>query len=130
MKTAELRIDTIFIGFRSIRKMQNKLICTAKILLKSLILVIFIIPLSFLEAETYEDYLNAYEALVPKLNYKHPHNPGHFGNHLMTTTLGSSLFIPVQSASMVLGAWQKVALIEFDGPSERHVTLSFIKITS
>ncbi|KKQ43128.1 MAG: hypothetical protein US60_C0007G0017 [Microgenomates group bacterium GW2011_GWC1_37_8] len=79
---------------------------------------------------TDEDYLNAYEALVPKLNYKHPHNPGHFGNHLMTTTLGSSLFIPVQSASMVLGAWQKVALIEFDGPSERHVTLSFIKITS
>ena len=62
MKTAELRIDTIFIGFRSIRKMQNKLICAAKILLISLILVIFIIPLSFLEAETYEDYLNAYRS--------------------------------------------------------------------
>jgi|SRR3989344_5865974 len=76
---------------------------------------------------TVEDYLNAYAEMVPKITYKHPHDPANFGDHLLATTIGSSLFVPVQSASMVLGAWQKVALIEFAGPKERHITLSFLK---
>lgn len=76
---------------------------------------------------TDQDYINAYESLVPKLTYSHPHNPAHFGEHLLSSTIGTSLIIPVTSASMVLGAWQKVIFLEFSGPKERHITLNFIK---
>ena len=76
---------------------------------------------------TDEDYLNAYQTLIPKLVYKHPHNPGHFGDNLLSSTIGVSLVIPVQSASMVLGSYQKVVLFEFAGPRERHITLNFVK---
>ena len=29
------------------------------------------------------DMLEAFEEIVPKLNYRHPHNPGHVGDHIM-----------------------------------------------
>src|SRR3989344_4266097 len=48
------------------------------------------------EGATDEDYVAAYEALIPKIPYKHPHDPSHFGEHLMSSTVGASLFIPVQ----------------------------------
>lgn len=76
-----------------------------------------------------EDYINAYEALVPKINYKNPQNPDNFGAHLLSSSIGVSLCVPVQSGSLVLGLNQKIGLIEFSGPKERHITLNFLKIT-
>jgi len=76
---------------------------------------------------TDEDFIAGYEALAPKLSYKHPHNPGHFYEHLLATTVGSSVFVPVQSSNMVLGLNQRLALIEFSGPKERRIVLSFFK---
>ncbi len=72
------------------------------------------------------DMIDAYTTLVPKLNYRHPHDPTHVPDHIISSLIGSSLTIPVQSASMVLGAWQKVVLIEFSGPKERHIAITFI----
>ena len=76
---------------------------------------------------TDEDYMNAYESMMPKIAFKHPHDPGHFPEHLFASTIGSSLFVPVQSASLVLGMSQKIALIEFSGPGERRILFYFIK---
>lgn len=75
---------------------------------------------------TDQDYLNSFEAMAPRIVFKHPHDPSHFGDHLFSTMVGASLSIPVQSASMVLGTYQKVVLIELAGPKERRVELMFI----
>ena len=83
-----------------------------------------------LDPGTDQDYLEAFEKLVPKLGYNHPHDPSHMPDHILSTLIGTSLTLPLENGQLVLGAWQKVVLIEFDGPSERHVTLSFVKITS
>jgi len=72
------------------------------------------------------DMIDAYTIMVPKLNYRHPHDPAQAPDHIISSLIGSSLTIPVQSASMVLGSWQKVVLIEFAGPKERHITVTFI----
>lgn len=72
------------------------------------------------------DMLDAFGAMVPKLPYRHPHDPDHVPDHIMSTLIGASLAIPVSSASMVLGSWQKVILVELAGPKERHITVSFI----
>lgn len=79
-----------------------------------------------LDPGTDQDYLDAFEAMVPKLNYRHPHDPSHFGDHVMSTIIGTSLTIPVESASMVLGQWQRLILIELNGPKERRITLTYI----
>jgi len=72
------------------------------------------------------DYLDAFDAMFPKLAYRHPHDPSHVGDHIMSSLIGTSLSVPVTSASMVLGQWQKVVLIEFSGPKERHVNVMFL----
>ena len=73
------------------------------------------------------DMLDAFEAIIPKLNYRHPHNPAHVGDHIMSSLLGPSLILPVEDGYLVLGSWQRVVLVELDGPRSRQVIFRFIK---
>lgn len=43
----------------------------------------------------------------------------------LSSIVGTSLTIPVESSSMVLGASQKVVLVEASGPNERQVIINF-----
>ncbi len=45
--------------------------------------------------------------------------------HLRSLLLGSSLTIPITDGSLDLGTWQRVLLIEGDGPRTRTVSLRF-----
>ncbi|MBI2020396.1 YjbQ family protein [Candidatus Daviesbacteria bacterium] len=78
-----------------------------------------------LDPGTDQDYLAAFEKMVPKLNYKHPHDPGHTPDHISSALIGTSLTVPVEHGKLILGTWQKVVLIEFDGPRERQIVLQF-----
>lgn len=68
------------------------------------------------------DMLDAFEELIPKLNYRHPHNPAHVPAHILSALIGTSIALPVEQGKLVLGTWQRVVLFEFDGPRERTVT--------
>ena len=70
------------------------------------------------------DLLDAYEAMVPKLRYRHPHNPAHVGDHIMSALIGTSVSLPFESKKLLLGIWQRVILIEFDGPRQREIAFS------
>ena len=83
-----------------------------------------------LDPGTDKDILKALDAMFPKLDYNHPHDPDHVGDHVLSTIIGPDLTIPVQNASLVLGTWQRIVLIEFDGPKERRISLSFVRDTS
>lgn len=71
------------------------------------------------------DMLEAFEKLIPKLHYRHPHDPQHVPDHILSSLIGTSLTVPVQDGKLVLGTWQRVVLVEFNGPRERQVILSF-----
>lgn len=71
------------------------------------------------------DMLDAFEEIVPQLNYRHPHNPKHVKYHILSSIIGPSLTIPIEKGELVLGVWQKIVLIEFRGLRERTVTVSF-----
>lgn len=73
------------------------------------------------------DMLDAFEAMMPKLPYRHPHNPAHVPDHILSSLIGTALTLPVESGSLVLGTWQRVILIELDGPRSRELTLQFLK---
>ncbi len=72
------------------------------------------------------DYLEAFEQLVPKLNFRHPHDPSHMPDHVLSSLIGTSLTLPVQKGKLVLGTWQRLVLFEFDGPRERQIMVSFL----
>lgn len=73
------------------------------------------------------DYLEAFEKIVPKLKYRHPHNPEHMPDHILSSLIGTSLTLPVENSRLVLGNWQRAVLIEFNGPREREIVVSFFK---
>lgn len=69
------------------------------------------------------DMLDAFEAIVPKLKYRHPHDPSHVSDHILSSVIGTSLTIPVKEGKLVLGTWQRVVLVEFDGPKQRELII-------
>jgi secondary thiamine-phosphate synthase enzyme len=70
------------------------------------------------------DMLDAFDVMVPKLHYRHPHNPAHVPDHILSAMIGTSLALPFQKGHLQLGTWQRVVLIEFDGPREREVVMT------
>ena len=75
---------------------------------------------------TDQDYLDAFEAVMPKLKYRHPHNPPHVVDHILSSIVGHAILLPVKSGELDLGQWQRVVLIELDGPREREIIISFL----
>ncbi len=73
------------------------------------------------------DMLDAFEAMMPKLRYRHPHNPEHVPDHILSSLIGTALTLPVEDGSLVLGTWQRVILVELDGPRKRELVLTVLK---
>jgi secondary thiamine-phosphate synthase enzyme len=71
------------------------------------------------------DLLDAFEAMVPKLKYRHPHNPAHVGDHILSSIVGTSLCFPVKDGAPMLGTWQRIILVELDGPRRRELAITF-----
>jgi secondary thiamine-phosphate synthase enzyme len=75
---------------------------------------------------TDQDYLNAWQEIVPALDYNHPNDPEHMPDHILATTIGSSVTVPIQNGKLQLGQWQRIVLCEFNGPRERTITVCTI----
>jgi secondary thiamine-phosphate synthase enzyme len=73
------------------------------------------------------DMLDAFTTLIPRLEYRHPHNPAHVPDHILATLLGPSVTVPVAGGQLVLGTWQRVVLFEFNGPRERQIVVTLVK---
>ena len=69
------------------------------------------------------DLLDAVWEMIPKLKYRHPHNPAHVPAHLASSIIGPTITVPVENGQLVLGSWQRIVLVELDGPRERKITI-------
>ncbi|MCK4244962.1 MAG: secondary thiamine-phosphate synthase enzyme YjbQ [Candidatus Omnitrophica bacterium] len=73
-----------------------------------------------------KDIENYLLKLIPeKGNYQHLE--GNSASHIRSTLLGSSLSIPLENGSLLLGTWQGIYFAEFDGPRRREVWVKIIK---
>jgi secondary thiamine-phosphate synthase enzyme len=70
------------------------------------------------------DLLDALRRLLPQLNYRHPHDPSHTPDHILASIIGPSLVIPYVRHQLLLGTWQRIILVELDGPRQRTMHLS------
>lgn len=73
------------------------------------------------------DTLDAFEAMVPKLTYRHPHDPSHVGDHIISSAVGPSILLPFEKKELVLGTWQRVIFVDMDGPRPRQLVMSVIE---
>ena len=70
------------------------------------------------------DILEAFRKLLPDIKYRHPHDPGHTPDHILASLIGPSVSLPVHDGRLVLGTWQRVILVELDGPRQRDLYVS------
>ncbi len=85
------------------------------------------VTVSDLDPGTDKDLIDAFSNMVPDLKYRHPHDPSHVGDHIMSALVGVSLTLPFKNGKLILGTWQRVVLVDFDGPRERNINFSVIK---
>ena len=76
---------------------------------------------------TEEDFLEVLSELIPKIRFRHAHDPSHAPSHMISSILGPSLSLPVSSRRLALGTWQSAMLIELDGPKERTIQVTFLR---
>lgn len=80
-----------------------------------------------LDPGTDKDYLKAANNLIKDSDFNHPHDPSHFPDHFLSSVVGVNVSIPVVKGEIQLGTWQRVVLLEFNGPKERQIVVTFIK---
>lgn len=82
------------------------------------------LTLADLDPGTDQDILDAIESMTPQKNWRHPHDPGHFPDHLWSALISPSLTLPFKDGKLQLGTWQRLILIELDGPRQRQIVLT------
>jgi len=70
------------------------------------------------------DFLQALRHLLPPVTYRHPHDPAHAPDHILAAIIGPSVVVPYAAGRLQLGTWQRIVLVELDGPRQRTVTVS------
>ncbi len=67
------------------------------------------------------DFLLTLDGL-PDRRYTHLHaGPQHPKDHILGAALGESKTLPVVDARLAFGTWQRLYLVELDGPRQRQV---------
>ena len=72
------------------------------------------------------DMLDVFDLLIPKLDFRHPHDPAHAPDHILSALIGTSITLLVEQGLLVLGTWQRVVLVELDGPRSREIAVGLV----
>ena len=76
------------------------------------------------EAGIADDLLTALHGLVPQqTSYVHD-SADHVRAHVLAALLGPSVSVPVRDGRLGLGTFQRIVLLEFEGPRERMIDVS------
>lgn len=67
------------------------------------------------------DFLDAIRGMIPKLHYRHPHNPSHVPDHILSSIIGMEVSLPFRDKQLIMGTWQNIVLVELDGPRDRTI---------
>lgn len=68
-----------------------------------------------------EDLQEALAKLIPEGVWRHDRIDDNAAAHIKAAIIGPSEMVPVKNGKLVLGTWQSLMLLEFDGPRERKV---------
>ena len=79
-----------------------------------------------LDPGTDEDLLEAYRKMLPKISYRHSHDPSHTPDHILSSIIGTSLPLIFENKTLSLGTWQRVILVELNGSRKREISYTII----
>jgi len=71
------------------------------------------------------DFIDALRCLLPEISYRHPHDPSHTPDHILSSIIGPFVTVPYRNRQLLLGTWQRIVLVELSGPRRRTLHISF-----
>jgi len=73
------------------------------------------------------DVIHALDRIVPTSNdWLHDRIDDNAHSHIKASLLGPSELIAIRDGRLLLGKWQGIILLEFDGPRQRRVSVQFL----
>ncbi|MEM4330840.1 MAG: secondary thiamine-phosphate synthase enzyme YjbQ [Candidatus Pacearchaeota archaeon] len=78
------------------------------------------------EKDLKEDFLNFFRMLKENEKILCRHENSY--SHIFSSIIGNQILIPFKEKKLILGKWQRIILCEFDGPRQRELNLTFIKL--
>ena len=69
-----------------------------------------------------EDIMDILQTLTPSRAYRHD-SAAHVAAHFLSALVGPSVQVPVRDGRLALGEFQRIALMEFEGPRRREIEL-------
>jgi secondary thiamine-phosphate synthase enzyme len=76
---------------------------------------------------TDEDLMETLEKMIPAIRFRHAHDPSHAPDHMISSIVGASLMVPVRGGQLILGTWQRILLVECNGPRSREVAITVLR---
>src|SRR5882724_6453150 len=74
-----------------------------------------------------EDLLNVLHGLVPQTTAYVHDSADHVRAHVLSALVGPSVSVPVREGRLGLGAFQRIVLVEFEGPRQRTIEVDFAR---
>ena len=71
------------------------------------------------------DLLSHLGKLIPR-EEEFQHAEGNADAHIKAVLTGNDVSLPVHDGELLLGTWQGIYLAEYDGPRERHATVTVV----
>lgn len=72
------------------------------------------------------DIINHLQKIIPK-NASFLHIEGNSDAHIASSLIGTSLTVIVENGIILLGTWQQIFFVEFDGPRNRKIYIKFLE---
>jgi secondary thiamine-phosphate synthase enzyme len=75
-----------------------------------------------------QDVLTALDRAVPEhAGWLHDRIDDNAHAHVKATLLGPAEVVPVKDGELLLGTWQRILLVELDGPRRRRVSVTLLR---
>ncbi len=73
------------------------------------------------------DLISALDRAIPDhAGWLHDRIDDNAHSHIKAAILGPSELLPIRDGDLVLGSWQRILLLEFDGPRKRQVHVEIL----
>lgn len=78
------------------------------------------------DPDVQRDVLAKLDELIPKREAYYRHGEGNSDSHVKTILTGNSATVLIDGGRLVLGQWQAIYLMEFDGPRTRQLVIRIV----
>lgn len=65
-----------------------------------------------------------FSSLVPDKHWRHDKIDDNASSHLLSALLSPSAIVPLENGKLALGTWQRIILVDLDGPRNRKITVT------